>query len=195
MAGLGRKPDVHTLPGDGVTRTDVPLLRGHGKRVTSFMERHQVAHIRAIAAAAGCQVNEVEVDEGTDLQLRQTKPSGSQDVSVRTLDVQLKSTGSRTSLTHSGVSVQLSRQRFDDFAESSPLVNKILVVMWMPSDPEDWCEQFEDHLALRHRAYWVNIAGDKTSASEPTVTAPFSQVFDDVSLCMMLDRIASGGVP
>ncbi len=111
------------------------------------------------------------------------------------LELQLKSTSSASSRTATGLSIQMDRHRFEYFATPSPTIHKIVVAMWMPKNPEDWCEQFDDHFGMRHCAYWVNIAGSTSSARTPTVHFPYANVFDDVSLCRIVEKLGRGDAP
>jgi hypothetical protein len=76
------------------------------------------------------------------------------------------------------------------------IVHKILVVMVLPKNIDDWIEAEHDYLAIRHCCYWANLAGVQLSgADKTTVPIPTDQVFDHEALCGMMQRIGRGGKP
>lgn len=178
-----------------MTHSANPVLRGHGTRLTNFMEDHHRAQISAIAASAGCSTRNSSFDDGVDITLVHKVPEHLNGDHTALLDVQLKATTANLVAAAAGVSVQISRKRFDEFAVVNPSTHKIVVILVMPSDPQDWVRQEIDYLAVSTRAYWVNLAGKASTAHEPSVYAPLTQVFDDVSLCSMMERIGKGLAP
>lgn len=159
------------------------------------MEQFQLAYVSAVAAAAGCVVvGKPSIDEGVDLEIRHKCAQHQRD-GVARLEIQMKATSSPANKDGS-LSVQVSKDRFMYFASSNPTVDKIVVVLSLPGHQENWLSSTPDALFLRHCAYWVNLAGrDEPLASEPTISAPPSQVFDDVQLCEIMTRVGQGGSP
>ncbi|WP_055557577.1 DUF4365 domain-containing protein [Streptomyces sp. NBRC 110028] len=74
-------------------------------------------------------------------------------------------------------------------------VHKILVMI-VPRERDDWRRAGHDRLALRHRCYWINLAGHPvTGRRRPTVRIPTSRIFDDRALCEIMTRAGAGGRP
>lgn len=173
----------------------VPILRGSPQRLTNFMEAFQVGYVRAVAAAAGCVVNPApEIDEGIDLTL--THVATSHLIDKARLEIQLKAVSVPLAPGASNVSVRMKRVRYDELRIADPSVSKILVVMSVPPSQNDWIHASQNRLKVHHAAYWVNLDGaPATAAAQPTVSAPVSQIFDDIALCAMMGRIGQGLKP
>ena len=71
--------------------------------------------------------------------------------------------------------------------------------MSVPKDLADWTAADHDSLSVRYCAYWVNVEGepgvDETAVERVKVTAPKNQIFNDVALCDIMERIGRGGKP
>jgi len=162
------------------------------------MEQLQLSYLRAIAAAAGCIVSQPEIDDGIDVDIRQRHHSHTaiSDNTAR-LEVQLKSTANAARQSADHVSAQMRRDRFEYYAAPAPLsVHKIVVVMRQPTDPAHWTFVRPKGLTLHYASYWVNLSGQTSAASGLiAVKAPLTQVFDDIALCGMMERIGKGGAP
>lgn len=162
---------------------------------TQQQEAFQRAYLQAIVSAAGCTVAHWDVDDGIDAMIkhRSAQHKGSRD---HFLQIQLKATGTLSPGGPEGtVSAQFSEDRYELFAETDPTIHKIVVIMIQPKGVAEWLAASHDSLAIRHCSYWVNIAGTTPSSSRPYVHAPRANVFDDLSLCDMMQRIGQGGAP
>jgi uncharacterized protein DUF4365 len=161
-----------------------------------MMEELQKSYIRAVAASAGCVVGELSIDDGIDAVLHH-KSDQHDSISDRVarLEIQLKATV-RTSNKSGYYTVQMRRDRWLYYQTPDPIINKIIVIMTMPSSQDSWTIATDHALSIHHCGYWVNIAGDPdTGAASPLVKAPASQIFSDVALCDMMERIGQGGAP
>lgn len=163
---------------------------------TEQMESFQESYLRAVVAAAGCTIAQFNIDDGIDAMIkhRSIKHLGDRDVY---LNVQLKATHQVAPNPKNGkVSISIKNDRFELLATPNPTVNKILVAMIMPREPSDWLLASHNELALRHGAYWVNLAGlDATGKYDTVANAPTNQIFTDGSLCAIMERIGQGGAP
>lgn len=171
------------------------VLRGE-RNPTEQMESLQRGYIHAVAAAAGCIVGNLESDDGLDalLKHRSQHHNGSRD---KFLQVQLKATHQIGPNPANGrVGAVFKNERFDLFAEPDPEVHKIVVIMILPTDVDDWLIASHQDMRIHHCAYWTNIAGMKATGQEKTVVnAPTDQMFDDRALCAIMQRIGQGGAP
>lgn len=160
------------------------------------MEMLQDGYVRAVAAASGCTMAKPEPDDGIDWLLGHTSSAHKDDPQVD-LKVQLKSTHQCQPNPESGfVSVKLKNDRFRLLAQHPVTIHRILVALIIPREVDKWVSAAHDYLELRHCAYWVNIAGLQPSGEKETaVRVPTTQVFDDVALCGIMQRIGSGGSP
>jgi hypothetical protein len=90
----------------------------------------------------------------------------------------------------------MRRDRWEYYQTPEPIVNKIVVIMNMPERQDHWTHARDEALSIHHCGYWVNIAGTEDGgAASPTVQAPVGQIFSDIALCDMMERIGRGGVP
>lgn len=122
--------------------------RGSPDRITNFMEEYQSASFGAIAAAAGCVPSKPPIDEGVDYVVTHRSlvhPKG-----VAVVWVQLKSTTRVLKADADHLTVQLSRQRYDQLREVDPTVDQILVLMSVPESRDNWIRQ-RDSLGLTSR--------------------------------------------
>lgn len=161
-----------------------------------MMEELQVSYIRAIAASAGCIVGSLNIDDGVDalLQHKSERHTYITDRVAR-LEIQLKATSRDISDT-GHITVKMKRDRWEYFQTKDPSVSKIIVIMAMPSRQDHWTYARHKSLSIHYCGYWVNIAdAADTGAAEPTVQASQEQIFNDIALCDMMERIGQGGAP
>jgi hypothetical protein len=174
-----------------------PVLRGSPGRHTDFMEQLQLGYIRAVAAAAGCVLSQPDIDEGIDLFATHRSPSHTFPAdNVARLEIQLKATSDFVGKSSNHVSVDMRRDRWDYFRTHENTIPKIVVIMNLPKLQEDWTLADHDSFAIFHCSYWVNLADEpESTAQRPIAKAPKSQIFDDVALCGIMQRIGQGGRP
>jgi hypothetical protein len=160
------------------------------------MEQFQIGYIGAIAAAAGCNiVGTPSIDEGIDLVLSHRSDQHLRSGAVY-LEMQLKSTTQFAGQSTAHVSSNMRADRYAEFTSDDPSMNRIVVVMSVPADPASWLQATHQHLSLKHCCYWVNLRGAPAStAARPTFNASKSNIFDDVALCGIMERIGQGGQP
>src|ERR1700733_11797266 len=174
-----------------------PPLRGSPKRRTDLMESLEEAYLRAVAASAGCViVGRPDIDEGVEIMLSHTADSHQYDHVVY-LNIQMKSTSAFEGRNTTSVSAGISGKRWNQFCTPNPTTSKIIVIMSVPRDQANWTEAGHEALTIRYCAYWVNIEGQPPveEDSTTTVTAPKTQIFNDIALCAMMERIGQGGKP
>ena len=160
------------------------------------MEQLQEGYVRAVAAAAGCVVSKPEIDEGIDLVLTHKSQAHWLTDKKARLEVQLKATSQQDALANGSIRAEIDGHRFNELAVANPTVHKIVVVMLIPQLQEHWTYARAKGLTIHRCAYWVNLADlPPVTAKTTTVAAPTSQVFDDVTLCGIMQRIGSGGQP
>ncbi|MEJ7634432.1 DUF4365 domain-containing protein [Aeromicrobium sp.] len=171
-------------------------LRGSPRRITDLKEAFQDGFVRAVVAASGCVIaGRPEIDEGVDLNLTH-RAEVHQGDGVARLEVQLKATSSPSRIGEEQVGAQIRRDRYDYFRVFDPTIAKIVVILALPSEMDGWVLSSHDELSLRHCAYWVNLAGSPdTDSKTVTIHAPKTNIFDDHSLCAMMERIGQGGAP
>ena len=73
---------------------------------------------------------------------------------------------------------------------------RILVVLDLPTNPCDWMEITADSLVLRHRAYWVSLAGREQTSNTHNITVqiPDQNLFDVTGLIGLMDQSRFGRI-
>src|SRR5438067_278382 len=139
------------------------------------------AYVKAVAAACGYATEMPSVDDDSvDLVLAARGGSGT--VRSPKLDMQLKCTsqdfvGQRT------VDFPVPIKNYDDLRPTNFMVPRILVVVVVPDDPENWIVHSEEQMLLRHCGYWYSLRGLPATENVRSVTVniPRMQVFDVAS--------------
>ncbi|KUL35206.1 hypothetical protein ADL22_28220 [Streptomyces sp. NRRL F-4489] len=167
-----------------------------GLATTACMETLQVGYLHAVAAASGCSLAQPFPDNGIDWHLSHAAPGHTVDDEV-TIKVQLKCTY-QTAPRPPGPTFgfTLDNDHLVKLARTPVAVHKILVVMLVPRDPDDWLRAGPDRLELRHCCYWINLAGHPvTGRRRTTVRIPTTRIFDDRALRAIMARVGAGGRP
>lgn len=171
--------------------TGAPVVRGMRSRESDLKELFQTSLIGAIAAAAGCNVGETKIDNGVDVDLYH-EITGEEEVPLR---VQLKAVTNGWNASRTEISAKLRDIRYERMRKAWSLPH-ILVIMDLPTDPAQWMWSRHPYTALRHCAYWVSLEGQPARTGKKiTVSAPATNVFDDVALCEIMARLRAGGRP
>lgn len=160
------------------------------------METLQEAYLHAVAAAGRCSVAKPNRDRGIDWIVSHQSSFHTVDWQAD-LRVQLKSTYQvAPDTTADSVPISIPNAQLRRLAHSPVTTPTILVVMLVPRDIEEWIEVCSEHLLLRHTAYWDNLEGRPiTGQDETVVRVPTAKVFNEASLCEMMQRIGAGGKP
>ena len=155
------------------------------------------AYVQAVAARAGVVCSVPDLDYGVDLTLRLVdEANGFEDAGVL-LDVQLKSTSAELGGEPQSLGFDLRVTEYNRLRRPDVPVPRILVVLELPPDENQWLTQTLDELILRRAAYWISLRESPPVIATKTtrVKLPRSRVFTPIALSEILARIASGGVP
>ena len=145
--------------------------------------RVSIAYIEVVASQAGYQVTEIKMDndsvDGTLVGDFGRRPR---------IDFQAKATA-RDLARNGEIRYPLPIKNYNDLRIDT-ITPRILIIMLMPDDPDDWLEQTDDALCMRHCAYWTSIRGAPDSANKESVTVyvPMANVFDRDRLVSMMRR-------
>lgn len=160
------------------------------------------AYLHAVASSVGVCVtdaNRHQDNAGIDATLTGWGPfpAGSFLKEVD-LKVQLKATVAPLVLRNKHYSYELQGiNRYHDLRSESLATPRILVVLFLPSDPSQWLELTPEFLLMRKCAYWVSLrgAGDTTNSASVTVYLPSHQTFHPQGLQSLLSRLSSRDIP
>ena len=160
------------------------------------------AYLHAVASHAGmaCSVGSRHEDNnGIDATLTAWGPftNGGYLTEV-TIKVQLKATiavptddGTNLSYFLQGVN------RYDDLRTETVSNARILVVLFLPANAQDWLHHLPEQLALRRCAYWQSLRGAPATANMvgTTVKLPKDQMFNADQLKDLAARLSQPDFP
>jgi hypothetical protein len=109
------------------------------------------------------------------------------------LDVQAKST-TLASLDSGHVRYDLEAQSYNMLRYLHAPSPRLLVVLILPEDENEWLTLTEDELRLRRCAYWMNLKGRRAVPNRRSVRlrVPRTQLFSDTTLPKLMKRIKAG---
>ena len=112
------------------------------------------------------------------------------------IETQLKCT-SQDVLRHDHLAFPLSIKNYDELRCVDYQVQRILIVVLVPTAVNDWMAQSEESLALRRCGYWATLRGEPEVANETQITVylPRVQIFSVDDLRAIMVRVAGGGLP
>jgi hypothetical protein len=152
--------------------------------LADIQERLSLAYLTAVAAQAGCQIQEFKVDRnGVDATV---KPIAGAAISM---DVQMKSvtTGIRID-GGKALSFQLDRPTYDKLRRTDAQAPQLLVVLEMPKDRQEWLE-VSPPLVLRNAAYWRSLRGlPAVDTASAAVHIPSENLFDHKAIADILQQ-------
>lgn len=145
-------------------------------------ERLSVAYLTAVAAQAGCQVGNWDIDkQSIDATV---SPILGRPVKI---DIQLKAT-SQLTIKDGNITFPLSIKNYDDLRATDLDVPKILIVFDIDALKPNRAS-FGADTVLRKCGYWTNLFGAKSSPNTTSVSIdiPISNRFDDVTLQQLIN--------
>lgn len=124
---------------------------------TAQKEQFSLAYVHAIASAAGFALKSFSVDnDSTDIGIAARGLVGK--VRSPQLDLQLKCTHTDDG-SGGEFSFQIKRKNYDDLRHTEYHVPRLLVVLRVPPDVDNWLDHSQERLLVRHCAYWGSLYG------------------------------------
>ena len=153
-------------------------------------ERLSMVYVQAVAARAGYTTAIYDLDrDGIDLRIQaggDMRPA---------LELQLKAT---INLRQTGAETFLFRLpvRNYELLRIPTLTPRLLVVLDLPRDEQQWLTITDDELVIRHRAYWLDLRGHaETSHQERIpVAIPRANLFDVAALQDLMAKSRTGRI-
>jgi len=158
--------------------------------VTDVEEAYSVAYVHAIAAGAGYVISKKDFDrDGVDL----TIEAG--DSFRPKIDVQLKST-INLKLNEDGIFRYPCKKRNYDLLRITTQTPRILVILHLPTEIENWLTVSPSELVLRNCARWTSLVGLPESDNEKSVTIdlPQANLFDIDGLKALMEQSRTGKI-
>ena len=157
-------------------------------------EQFSNAYIQALASVAGYSLYRPDVDDDS-VDLGISARGGTGPILSPRLELQLKCT-SREILDSTCVRYPLNLKNYNDLRINT-LVPRILVVVLVPDNLNEWLQQSEQELCMRYCGYWVSLRGQPETRNTTAVTVELPRLnqFTVEALRSIIGRISLGGVP
>lgn len=157
-------------------------------------ELYSNAWLRAVASVAKFSATEPggQDDDSIDITLHRRGLHGT--IQSPKIDVQLKCTA--RPLPTGDFNFSLPIKNYNDLRSVHVATPRILVVVAVPEDVQDWCEHSHAELILRRSGYWVDLRDEPATSNKRTVsvTVPFAQALSPQALESLARPRTSGGI-
>lgn len=160
------------------------------------------AYVHAVAASAGveCIVSGRHSDNrGVDARLVSWQPFPEEQLSDSVqIEVQLKATTAAPVIVDDAYAYALRDiLLYDSYRRPITLVPRIVVVLFLPQDQEQWLSHDVVALSLRRCAYWVSLRGASATrnTTSQTIYLPMDQPFNPQAVTTLMSRTAHGVFP
>ena len=157
------------------------------------------AYLHAVAAKAGvaCQYCSRLLDNaGVDAQLHVVRDFGPKaKLTELSVQVQLKATIKQPAQKEGRLAYFFDDiDGYNRIRAGTIIPPRLLIVLFLPKNAEEWLSHTEEQLVMKRCAYWVSLRGsvESQNTSGQTVYLPQEQVFSPESLLALLSRIALG---
>ena len=150
-------------------------------------ERFSLAYINAVASQAGYQMVEPPVDrdsvDGVLMGDFGRRPR---------IEYQAKATA-RDVIHGRNIAFPLPIKNYDDL-RADVQTPRILLIMLMPDDEDEWLSQTAEQLCLRYCCYWLSLAdrAQVTNTDNVTVHIPLTNVFGSSQLTDLMSKAERG---
>ena len=153
-------------------------------------EALSVVYVKALAARAGYDTAKAEFDrDGIDMEIQaggQMRPA---------IGMQLKATTNLGNVENGYFKFPLKVGNYKSLRIETQ-TPRLLVVLDLPKDENQWMTVNLDELVLRRCVYWLNLRGCEETANQYSVTVriPEENVLNVESLCMLMDQSRRGRI-
>ena len=147
-------------------------------------------YAHAVAARAGYVTAVYDIDrDGIDLRIQ---AGGAMHPA---LDLQLKASVNLGEARDGCFHFPLKRRNYD-LLRIETQTPRLLVVLDLPKDEEQWVTITEDELVMRRRAFWLNLKGfeETDNRSSVTVRIPVDNLFDVENLQALMKQSREGRI-
>lgn len=110
------------------------------------------------------------------------------------LDLQVKST-SLDVVSEELIRYPLKLKNYNELRKERTVAPRILVVVLIPENQDEWINQSETELCMRRCAYWVSLRGEPQTKNTESVTVyiPRQNIFTVNALQTLMQQIQTGG--
>lgn len=160
------------------------------------------AYLHAVASRAGlnCKVENRHGDNyGVDAIVDHFGPIPDTYITDVSLRVQLKATINKGSEKNNHISYLFKgASQYDRLRTNCGQPHRILIVLFLPKEPENWLHLSEQELLLKQAAYWVSLYGAEAmapDAASKTVYLPKNHLLTPQSINLLCQEIGKGNIP
>ena len=196
MAPNGHRHPPRGAAGPTLVVTDapqpLPIGQERGASLLDTAARKEmlsIAYVRAVAAQAGYAVSPGPCPDRDSVDLK-VHAGGAMHPSI---DLQLKATTTLPGPQDGRFPFRLKIKNYDDLRDRT-LVPRLLVVLSLPGNEDDWLEVTPERLAPRRCAYWMTLRGfaERTNTESVTVHIPETNIFDTRQLSQLIEKVRAG---
>ncbi len=158
-------------------------------------EEFSYAYIYAVVSAAGysCQIASRPMDiGGIDIIISGQEKEYS--LYPPRLEIQVKST-STSVIENEFIRYPLKLKNYNELRKSKTLVPKILILILLPENPQEWVNHSEAELCLRKCGYWLSLKGKPQTRNVESVTVylPRQQLFTVNAVKNLMEQVEARG--
>ena len=153
-------------------------------------EALSIVYVKALAVRAGYVTAQLDFDrDGIDMEIHaggQMRPA---------IGIQLKATTNLGNAENGCFTFPLKVRNYESL-RSETQTPRLLVVLDLPKDENQWMTVNVDELVLRRCVYWINLRGygETTNQYSVTVKIPEENVLNVESLCTLMDQSRRGRI-
>ena len=154
------------------------------------------AYLHAVASAAGVacqQMARAHDNLGVDAELTLRREFTDAPLTEISIQIQLKATILPPRFNKGQASYSLKKIRdYDQLRLHRGNMPRLLVVLFLPEDPEAWLTASPEQLLMKTAAYWVSLVGapDSDNSTGQTIYLPESNLLSPPGLVALFMRVA-----
>lgn len=157
------------------------------------------AYVHLVVQAAGFVLARYSQDSGHKIDWTVSGAGADNTTRDPRLDIQVKSTD-RQPLASGECSYDIDRSLFDWVRKPKALLDvpRIIILVRVPENADDWMMQSDDRLVTRHCAYWISLCGEPElllDKGQKAVRFPVANKFDVNGLTKLMSEIREGNWP
>jgi hypothetical protein len=156
------------------------------------------AYVQAICCMGGYNYSTDAKDYGFDFTIKGVlrRSSGKYCSSGLNLDIQIKAT-TEYEITETHIKYPLRNKNYNDLAQNmNGGTKRILVVLLLPANKEEWLNQDIESLVIKKCAYWLCLEGmplKDNEESSTTISIPSQKIFSVDNLNRIMAEIQARG--
>jgi hypothetical protein len=159
------------------------------------------AYLHTVCSKAGLRCKQGDRHDdgaGVDAEITYRGPLNHPYVRDLQLNVQLKATTIQPAVTNGYFSYFLHGiKRYDKLRANDSFIYKILVVLFLPENSDEWLKCSTDELIMKRAAYWVNLYGAPSveTTAGTTVYIPTTRILSPESLIELVNMATNKNIP